>query len=114
MKERRRLKRRYLLAEVRVKHLKEAVGISAQALNINRGGIGVYLIKRYNKGAAVTVSITFLDRGMKRTTEEIKSTVRWCQRIGKNYAAGIRFDEVINKRSFPILTRCLEFSKKSK
>jgi hypothetical protein len=113
MKERRRLKRRYLLAEVRVKHLKEAVGISAQALNINRGGIGVY-IKRHNKGTVVTVSITFLDRGMKRTTEEIKGTVRWCQRIGKNYAAGIRFDEVINKRSFPILTRCLEFSKKSK
>jgi hypothetical protein len=114
MKERRRLRRRYLLAEVKVKPLRGGTAVRAQALNINRIGIGLYLKRALKKGTEAKVAITFQDRGRIRTTEEIKGTVRWSQGVGKNYAVGIRFDEKINKARFPVLTRCLEFSKKSK
>ena len=114
MAERRRLRRRYLLAEVKVKALKGSAAISAQTMNIHRGGIGLYLKKRFTKGTGVILMITFLDKGRTKVTEEVKATVRWCQRIGGNYGAGLRFEETINKENFPVLTKCLDYSKKSK
>jgi len=45
--------------------------------------------------------------------EELSGTIRWAQPIGKNYAAGLKFDYKVNKKDFPILKRCLEYVIKS-
>jgi hypothetical protein len=60
------------------------------------------------------IAITFLDRGRTKLTEEIKATVRWTQKIGTNHGAGVKFEEAVTQDRFPVLTKCLAYSKMSK
>jgi hypothetical protein len=114
MKERRRLRRRYLLAEVKFKTLRGSLPVRAQCMNIHREGMGLYSKKSFRKGTRLVIAITFLDRGRTKLTEEIKATVRWTQKIGTNHGAGVKFEEAVTQDRFPVLTKCLAYSKMSK
>jgi hypothetical protein len=53
MKERRRLRRRYLLAEVKFKTLRGSLPVRAQCMNIHREGMGLYSKKSFREGDPV-------------------------------------------------------------
>lgn len=114
MEERRRLRRRYLLAEVKIKPEHSDDWIGAVLLNISRGGIGLYAMQPIKKKQRLLVKITYLERGKMTDAEEIPGVVRWVQPVGGHYGAGIMFEEKVNKKNFPILSGCLEYSKSNK
>lgn len=114
MEERRKLKRRYMLAEVRIKTANSDHWIQAVIMNINRGGIGLYAMEPVKKKDKLTIKITYLERTRMKEVEELPGVVRWVQPIGQHYAAGISFEIHVNRKTFPILTQCLEFAKSNK
>ena len=113
MKEKRRLKRRYIIAEAKIRSLKGSSWNDAMVVNINREGLALYSKKPVRPGEKVLIKITFLERKKLYTVEELSGTIRWAQLIGKNYAAGLKFDYKVNKKDLPILKRCLEYVMKS-
>lgn len=114
MVERRRLKRRYLLAEVKVRPEGASESISAVLMNINRGGVGLYASSALKKSAKVFVIITYLEEGRPREVEEVPGIVRWVQPIGSQLAAGIMFTRRVTKTTFPLLNKCLAYAMKNK
>lgn len=114
MEEKRRLKRRYLLAEVKLRPRKDEKWTDAVLMNINRGGIGLYASGPLRSRSKVVVKIIYLEGRKKRTSEEIPAVVKWTQSIGKHYAAGVKFEEKINKKNFPVLSKCLTYAKCNK
>lgn len=114
MEERRKLKRRYLLAEVKIRPVKSETWINAVLLNISRGGLGLYAMEPVRKKEHVVVKITYLEHSKMKEVEEIPGTIQWVQQVGTHHGAGIMFSEKINKKNFPILSQCLEYSKSNK
>lgn len=114
MEEKRRLRRRYLLARVNVRAQTGSDWTEAVLMNINRGGIGLYAVAPVRKKSKVVVRITYLDNGKEKTSEEIPGVVRWSQKIGNHYSAGIMFEAKINKKNYPILSKCLEYARCNK
>ncbi len=110
MDEKRKSKRRHLLAEVKIKP-EGGVWIEATLMNINSGGIGLYAMKPLEKKDKVAIRITYIERSELKTEEEIPGVVRWVQPIGKHHAAGIMFIEKVTKRNFPVLSRCLDYAR---
>lgn len=113
MEEKRKLKRRYLLAEVELK-TGDGSSMSAVLMNISSGGIGLYTAEPVSKKEKVKIKITYLENRKLREVEEIPGVVRWVQAIGSHHAAGIMFTEKVSKATFPILTRCLDYAKRNK
>lgn len=108
MKENRRLMRRHLLADVKIKPGAGGDWIQAVLTNINRGGIGIYAMGALEEKEKVAVRISYLDEGKATEVEEVPGTVRWAQALGESTAAGIGFDETITEALYPILDKCLE------
>jgi len=113
MKEKRRLKRRYIIAEAKIRSPRGSSWNDVMVVNINREGLALYSKKPVRPGEKVLIKITFLERKKLYTVEELSGTIRWAQLIGKNYAAGLKFDYKVNKKDLPILKRCLEYVMKS-
>ncbi|MEE9614495.1 MAG: PilZ domain-containing protein [Thermodesulfobacteriota bacterium] len=107
MSERRRIGRRYLIAEVKVNPLDGREPMGAEAVDINRGGMGVYLLNEVREGEKVLVEVIFATEDDTRVTEEINGIIRWVHPVGGNYAAGIKFDEAVTKKYYPALSACL-------
>ena len=113
MKEKRRLKRRYIIAEAKIRSLRGSSWNDAMVVNINREGLALYSKKPVKSGEKVLIKITFLERKKLYAVEELSGTIRWAQPIGKNYAAGLKFDYKVNKRELPDNKSSLEYVMKS-
>lgn len=111
MEEKRRLRRKYLLAGVKVRLSGALESVDAVMLNINRGGIGIYASGPLRKGAKVSVRITYINGKKPVEAEEIPGVVRWVQSVGTKFGAGVMFSSKVNKKTFPILSMCLEYAK---
>jgi len=111
MEEKRRLRRKYLLAGVKVRLPGAQEFVDAVMLNINRGGIGIYASGPLRKGAEVSVRITCVNGKKPVEAEEIPGVVRWVQPVGTKFGAGIMFSSRVNRKTFPILSICLEYAR---
>lgn len=114
MDERRRLRRRYLMAEVKVRPASGEKWVEAVLMNVNRSGVGLYSVGSLRKKSKVVVKIVYREGGKKVITEEIPGEVKWTAPVGGHKAAGIEFTAKVNKASFPALVKCLEYAKRSK
>lgn len=114
MTEKRGFKRRYIIAEAKIKSLKSSSWINTMLINISRGGMAVYLRKPLKAGEKVTVKIAFIKDNELWISREINGTIRWAQQIRNNYAAGVMFDEIVNKKNFPDIWNCLEYARSNK
>ncbi|CAG1066169.1 hypothetical protein BAC1_01773 [uncultured bacterium] len=114
MEEKRKLRRRYMLAEVKVRPSDGQEWIDAVMLNISRGGIGLYASRPLRKKERVSIKITYMDGTRPVEAEEIPGVVSWVQPVGDKAGAGIMFDAKITRKSFPILSRCLEYARSNK
>lgn len=112
MEEKRKLRRRYLLAEVKVR-TQEGL-MDAVMLNISRGGIGLYASRPLKKKEKVSVRITYMEGPRPVEAEEIPGVVSWVQQVGDKVGAGIMFEAKVTRSSFPVLSRCLEYAKSNK
>lgn len=112
MKQRRKLKRPYILAKVKIKPVKGGPSMEAMAINMSRGGIGVYIKRPLKKEQQVVVKLIFFDGKGFKTTEDTPAKVRWILEFGGQYAAGIRFDNLVYKKNQPALYSCLEYAKR--
>ncbi len=110
MKDKRKYPRRYLLAQVRLKTSKSGPGTNSVAVNISKGGISIYTKKALKVKDKVRVKITVMIRGKETVSEEVPGVVRWVMPVAGQYAAGIRFNDVIDKKRFPVLARCIEYA----
>ncbi len=110
MADKRKLRRKHLLGEVKVRPINGQDWIEALVMNISRGGIGLYGNERMRKGQKVTVSITYLEGSKMKEVEQIAGKVCWVQPIGNKVALGIMFEEKVTKKTFPILNRCLAYA----
>ncbi|MEE8184994.1 MAG: PilZ domain-containing protein [Thermodesulfobacteriota bacterium] len=109
----RKTKRPYVLATIRIKPIRGGLEIDALTINISKNGVGLYSKKQMKKGRRVVVKVTFFDgKGMK-TSEDMKGTVSWSQKLGKQFAVGIKFDESINRKNYPVLHTCLVYAQKN-
>ncbi|MFQ5736540.1 MAG: PilZ domain-containing protein [Thermodesulfobacteriota bacterium] len=109
-KEKRKLRRRPLLGEVRVRPSGGQEWVEALVLNISRGGIGLYASQRIRKGQKVDIRISYLEGSRLKEVEQIPGKVRWVQAIGSHLAIGIMFEEKITRKTFPVLNRCLAYA----
>lgn len=114
MEEKRKLKRRYMLAEVKIKPSGSERWIDAVMLNISRGGIGLYAAEPLSKRARVSIKIIYMEGPNPTEAEEIPGVVSWVQPVGSRFGAGIMFDTKVNRKTFPILSRCLDYAKSNK
>lgn len=111
MEKRRRLKRKGLLAELKVRPAKGGLWIPAVLTNIHEEGLGLYVSGALKKKEKVSVRLAYSENGRMRDVEEVPGEVRWTARIGAQTAAGIMFDGEINKTNYPLLTLCLKYVK---
>jgi len=111
MEEKRKLRRKYLLAGVKLRLSGEQEFVDAVMLNINRGGIGIYASGPLRKGTKVSVRITYMNGKKPVEAEEIPGGVRWVQSFGTKFGAGVMFSSKVNKKTFPILSTCLEYAR---
>lgn len=114
MNERRRLRRRYLLAEVKLRPEKEENWTDAVLMNINSGGMGLYSLGPLRKKSKVVVKIIYREGGKKTVSEEIPGIIKWVTSIGSHQAAGVMFSTRVNKKNFPVLCKCLSYAAKNK
>lgn len=114
MEEKRKLRRRYMLAEVKVKPSDSREWIDAVMLNISRGGIGLYASQPLRKREKVSVKITYMEGQRPVEAEEIPGVVSWVQPVGDRVGAGIMFEAKVNRKTFPVLSRCLEYARSNK
>lgn len=114
MEEKRKLKRRYMLAEVKVRPLGGGKWIDAVMLNISRGGIGLYAAETLGRREKVSVKIIYMEGPNPMEAEEIPGVVSWVQPVGNRFGAGIMFEARVNRTTFPILSRCLDYAKSNK
>ena len=111
MADKRRLRRRHLLGEVLLRPESGGRWIKAVLTNINRGGIGLYASGQLKKKEKVSVKLSYLRDGRPTDAEEIPGKVCWAKAIGESTAAGVMFQSKINKKDYPLLSRCLEYAK---
>lgn len=114
MEEKRKLRRRYMLAEVRVRPVGSGKWIEAVMLNISRGGIGLYAAEPLTRHEKVSVRITYMEGPNPTEAEEIPGVVSWVQPVGNRFGAGIEFQMTVNRKTFPILSRCLDYARSNK
>ena len=114
MEEKRKLRRRYMLAEVKVKSSESPAWIDAVMLNISRGGIGLYASRPLKKREKVSIKITYMEGQSPTEAEEIPGVVSWVQPVGDRFGAGIMFDARVSRKTFPVLSRCLEYARSNK
>ncbi|MBI2400719.1 MAG: PilZ domain-containing protein [Deltaproteobacteria bacterium] len=114
MEEKRKLRRRYMLAEVKIKSSESQGWIEAVMLNISRGGIGLYASEPLKKREKVSIKITYMEGQKPVEAEEIPGLVSWVQPVGGRFGAGIMFEAKVNRLNFPILSRCLEYARSNK
>ncbi|MCP3678230.1 MAG: PilZ domain-containing protein [Deltaproteobacteria bacterium] len=112
MKQRRKSKRPYILAKVKIKLGGSAPSMEAVAINLSRKGIGVYTGRPLKQGSKVVIKLTFFDGKGFKTTEDAPGIVRWVLEMGGQYAAGIQFNTLILKKRQPALYACLEYAKR--
>jgi hypothetical protein len=114
MEEKRKLRRRYMLAGVKVKSSESPGWIEAVMLNISRGGIGLYASTPLKKREKVSIKITYMEGEKPVEAEELPGVVSWVQPVGDRFGAGIMFDAKVSRSTFPILSRCLEYARSNK
>lgn len=114
MEEKRKLRRRYMLAEVKVRPLEGHKWIDAVLLNISRGGIGLYAAERLERRQKVSVKIIYMEGPNPMEAEEIPGVVSWVQPVGDRFGAGIMFEAKVNRSTYPMLSRCLDYAKSNK
>ena len=83
MEEKRKLRRRYMLAEVKVKSSESQGWIDAVMLNISRGGIGLYASKPLKKREKVSVKITCMEPKLRRSRGSLAGSSRWATGSGR-------------------------------
>ncbi len=59
----------------------------------------------------VMLSISINENDSIVTSEEVAASVRWVERAGKDYLAGVKLDIKISDAGFPLFNRCLEHLK---
>lgn len=114
MEEKRKLKRRYMLAGVKVRPSDSLAWIEAVMLNISRGGIGLYANEPLKHKGKVSIKINYMNGKDPIETEEIPGVVSWVQPVGSKFGAGVEFEAKVNSRTFPILSMCLEYARSNK
>jgi c-di-GMP-binding flagellar brake protein YcgR len=118
MKKQRREDRPSVVASVKIKLVDGGPLMDAAAIDISRGGMGVYIKRPLEEGSKVVATLLFFDGKGYKTTEGMPGTVRWILEFGGQQAtgmtrmAGIQFDSLINERQQPVLHACLEYAKR--
>lgn len=103
-----------MLAEVKVKTSESQGWIEAVMLNISRGGIGLYASEPLKKRERVSIKITYMEGQKPVEAEEIPGVVSWVQPVGDRVGAGIMFEAKVTRKTFPVLSRCLEYARSNK
>ena len=114
MEEKRKLRRRYMLAGVKVRPSDSPAWIEAVMLNISKGGIGLYAAEPLKHKGKVSIKITYMNGKDPVETEEIPGVVSWVQPVGSKFGAGAEFEAKVNGKTFPILSKCLEYARSNK
>lgn len=114
MDEKRRLRRRYLLAEVKYRPESSEKWADAVLMNINSGGIGLYSLGPVRKKQKVVVKIVYREGRKKTVSEEIPAVVKWITTVGGHTAAGLMFTDRVAAKSYPILSKCLKYARRNK
>lgn len=103
-----------MLAGVKVRPSGSPAWIEAVMLNISKGGIGIYAAEPLKHKEKVSIKITYMNGKDPVETEEIPGAVSWVQPVGLKFGAGVMFEAKINSRTFPILSKCLEYARSNK
>mgnify|MGYP003411375369 CR=1 FL=1 len=106
MEEKRKLRRRYMLAGVKVRPSDSPAWIE--------GGIGLYAAEPLKHKGKVSIKITYMNGKDPVETEEIPGVVSWVQPVGSKFGAGVEFEAKVNGKTFPILSKCLEYARSNK
>jgi len=114
MEEKRRLRRRYLLAEVKVRPQTDDDWTDAVLMNINRGGMCLYALGSIRNKSRVVIKIIYSEGRKKLISEEIPGVVKWVVPVGGQRAAGVMFTEKVSRANFPVLSKCLAYAVKNK
>jgi PilZ domain-containing protein len=102
--------RKYLIADIKIKKAGSRAAGSAVAVNISKEGVGLYTARPLERKDKVLIKLTVLLNGAWTASEEIPGTVRWIKPVGKNYCAGIKFDAIVSKKEYPVITRCISYA----
>ena len=105
MGERRDNNRSYIIADIKVIPVKQgSKPIGGEVVDINSGGVGVYLWTKVTQEEFVDVELTFRAPDGEQQTEHIKGEVLWVRKVGNRYSAGIKFGEIASQENFPALS----------
>ncbi len=110
MAERRRLTRRYVIGEVSITPAGGGDAIGAEAIDVNAGGVGLYLASKVEAEKNVLISITLNTEEDEHVTEEVKGVVLWVRPVGNRFSASIKFDEAITSTLFPALSSFIDYT----
>ena len=80
-----------------------ARAVPAVVSNISLSGIGIYADYSLDKGATVSVLITFISEDGRMKRDSITGTIVHANKIETLYYAGIEFDEELNAEIQPFL-----------
>lgn len=103
-----------MLTEVKVRPSEGREWIDAVMLNISRGGIGLYASEPLKKREKVSIKITYMEGARPVEAEEIPGVVSWVQPVGDHTGVGIMFEAKVTRKTFPMLSRCLEYARSNK
>ena len=84
------------------------IPLFATAININRGGIGLYASSVIHEGTSVKMDITFKDIRGKEMTEMVKGKIIFNYKWHWIYVIGIAFDQLLNHEETPYLFEYIE------
>ncbi len=102
--------RKYLIADIKIKKSGSRAAGRAVAVNISKEGVGLYTSRPLMPKDKVVIKMTVLMNGALTASEEVQGTVRWIKSIGKNFCAGIKFDEQITGKEHPVIARCISYA----
>lgn len=111
MAENHRPKRRQLLADVKIKAININLWIPAALTNVSKEGLCLYVMGDLKKKDKVLIKFTYLENGSMKDIEEVPGVIRWKSAVGSYNAAGVKFEVKVNKKSYPLLNKCLKHVK---
>lgn len=111
MEENRQQKRLPLSTDATVLRLSSGDRMDAELVDISCYGASLKTSATLKANEQIMVSITLDKEGAVVQSEEAPGTVRWVERSGEAYLAGIMFNIKINDKKFPIFNESLEYLK---
>lgn len=111
MAENQRPKRRQLLADVKIKAININLWIPAALTNVSKEGLCLYVMGDLKKKDKVLIKFTYRENGSMKDVEEVPGVIRWKSTVGSYNAAGVKFEVKVDKKSYPLLNKCLKHVK---